>query len=231
MFTLDEVVPWGRSFEEYRKMFGLSEGDLGKRIIGCGDGPASFNAEATGRGHSVVSADPIYDFETGQLRERVIEAYDTILEQTNRNSDEFVWSHIRSIEELGEVRMGAMVRFLADFDKGRVEGRYVAASLPKLPFEAQEFQLALCSHFLFLYSAQFDEDFHLRSLLELARIADEVRVFPLLALGGIPSAHLQPVLDKLPAHGLIASIEEVDYEFLRGANQMLRIVRRLQYKV
>jgi hypothetical protein len=45
-FTLDQVVPWGRSFDEYRRMFALSDDDLGLRILGCADGPASFNGEA-----------------------------------------------------------------------------------------------------------------------------------------------------------------------------------------
>jgi len=53
MFTLDQVVPWGRSFDEYRRMFALTDAELGLRIIGCGDGPASFNAEATRRGTAV----------------------------------------------------------------------------------------------------------------------------------------------------------------------------------
>ncbi len=56
---LTEVIPWGRSFDEYRLMFALSERDLVGRILGCGDGPASFNAEATAEGHSVISCDPI----------------------------------------------------------------------------------------------------------------------------------------------------------------------------
>jgi hypothetical protein len=47
MFTLERVVPWGRSFDEYRRMFVLSSDDLRLRILGCADGPASFNAEAT----------------------------------------------------------------------------------------------------------------------------------------------------------------------------------------
>jgi hypothetical protein len=33
MFTLDEVVPWGRSLEEYRRMFALSDTDLQRRIV------------------------------------------------------------------------------------------------------------------------------------------------------------------------------------------------------
>ncbi|HKV39847.1 MAG TPA: SAM-dependent methyltransferase, partial [Blastocatellia bacterium] len=36
---LDKVVPWGRSLDEYRLMFNLSERDLRSKIAGCGDGP------------------------------------------------------------------------------------------------------------------------------------------------------------------------------------------------
>jgi hypothetical protein len=71
MFTLDQVVPWGRSFEEYRRMFALTDTDLASKIVGCGDGPASFNAEATRLGSTVVSCDPIYRFGVEQLRERI----------------------------------------------------------------------------------------------------------------------------------------------------------------
>ena len=71
MFMLDQVVPWGRSFDEYQRMFALTDGDLGVRIIGCGDGPASFNAEATRRGARVVSVDPLYRWEVGQIRDRI----------------------------------------------------------------------------------------------------------------------------------------------------------------
>jgi hypothetical protein len=65
---LREIVPWGRSFDEYRRMFGLSGGDLSGRTLGCGDGPASFNAEATAAGHAVVSCDPIYAATAGDIR-------------------------------------------------------------------------------------------------------------------------------------------------------------------
>ncbi len=40
---LTDVIPWGRSLDEYRRMFLLSPDDLGGRILGCGDGrPASM---------------------------------------------------------------------------------------------------------------------------------------------------------------------------------------------
>jgi hypothetical protein len=66
MFTLDQVVPWGRSFDEYCKMFALTPDDLQLRIVGCADGPASFNAEATAAGLSVTSCDPLYHFSTAE---------------------------------------------------------------------------------------------------------------------------------------------------------------------
>ena len=52
-FTLDNVVPWGRSMHEYKAMFVLYSQDLDSSILGCADGPASFNAEMSEQGHSV----------------------------------------------------------------------------------------------------------------------------------------------------------------------------------
>ena len=92
------------------------------------------------------------------------ETYDIIIEQVTRNRDDFVWTYVPSIPALGRRRMGAMRRFLADFPQGKREGRYVDASLPDLPFDDNAFNLALSSHFLFLYSEQFDLAFHLRAL-------------------------------------------------------------------
>src|SRR5688572_44994 len=135
MFTLDSVLPWGRSFDEYRRMFALTDDDLTHRILGCGDGPASFNAEATRRGVRVVSVDPIYRFEKLQIEERLAATYDQILEQVRRNAGEFVWGEgIRTIDELAQVRMAAMRVFLEDYDAGRVDGRYVNAELRARPF-------------------------------------------------------------------------------------------------
>ncbi len=57
-----DVVPWGRSFDEYLEMFLLTPVDLDKKIIGVGDGPASFNARMFQQGKTVISVDPIYQF-------------------------------------------------------------------------------------------------------------------------------------------------------------------------
>jgi hypothetical protein len=135
-------------------MFALSDADLRLRILGCADGPASFNAEATRRGTAVISVDPLYRWDTRTIRDRIAMTYEQILDQTQRNTHQFVWDTIRSVEELGRMRMEAMQEFLGDYDLGKREGRYVEATLPTLVFPDKFFDLAVCSHFLFLYITQ-----------------------------------------------------------------------------
>jgi hypothetical protein len=223
MFTLEQVVPWGRSFDEYRRMFDLSPDDLRLRIVGCADGPASFNAEATAAGFCVTSCDPLYRFGAAEIARRVADTTEVIIEQTRRNQGEFVWDLIRSIDELRTVRMSAMERFLADFENGKSEGRYVEAELPALPFADDQFELALCSHFLFLYSEQLSGDFHVAAIRDMTRVAREVRIFPLLALGAARSSHVDGVSQRLSNSGFVVTIESVPYEFQRGGNQMMRV--------
>lgn len=223
MFTLDEVVPWGRSFEEYRRMFALTDHELGLKIVDCGSGPASFNAEATRRGGHIVSCDPIYRWSTDQIQERIASTCGTVLDQTRRNRDEFVWDSIQSVEALGELRMTAMRAFLDDYASGKAVGRYVDAALPTLPFADASFDLALCSHLLFLYSAQLGQNFHQSAIREMCRVATEVRIFPLVTLDAERSQYVEQIMDECPRWGVEASIERVPYEFQRGANTMMRI--------
>ena len=219
-------------------MFVLRDADLRRGILGCADGPASFNAEATRRGHRVVSCDPLYRFSAEEIRRRVTETAGEILAETRKAKDDFVWDVIPSVAALERLRLGAMETFLADFEADRTAARaaeaeeprrgarYVDAELPSLPFPDGAFDLALCSHFLFLYSAQFDAEFHRRAIVEMCRVAGETRIFPLVALGGVPSPHVEPVADALRAAAFDVSIEPVPYEFQRGANQMLRVGRK-----
>lgn len=225
MFTLDRVVPWGRSFDEYRRMFDLSDRELHLRILGCGDGPASFNAEATRRGIHVTSCDPIYRWDAAEIRDRIEATYGEILEQARKNAHQFVWDFIGSVEELGSVRMAAMNDFLQDYPAGKAQGRYIDADLPALPFADASFDLALSSHLLFLYTTQLGEAFHRSAIRDMCRVAGEVRIFPLLALDGRRSPLVEQIADELADSAFDVSIEKVPYEFQRGGNQMMRIRR------
>jgi len=97
----------------------------------------------------------------------------------------------------------------------------VPASLPSLPFPDSEFDLALCSHFLFLYSDHVDAAAHLASMRELCRAASEVRVFPVVSLDGKTSRHLDFVMTALADDGIAVSLQPVSYRFQKGATEML----------
>ena len=146
-----------------------------------------------------------------------------MLTQLGENESKYVWDGISSIESLGKIRMSAMNNFLSDFAAGKAEGRYIPEELPQLSFENKGFDIALSSHFLFLYSDMLSLDFHLRSIQEMLRVADEVRVFPILTLDGIRSPFLTPLVEGLTKHGFNPELRRVSYEFQRGGNEMLLV--------
>lgn len=223
---LDKVVPFGRSLDEYRQMFALSEDDLARNIIGVGDGPASFNAEMHALGKQVVSVDPLFAFSADDIEWRFYAVVDAIMEQVKATLDDWVWTYHRSPEHLRQHRIDVLVRFIADYEAGKKAGRYVVGELPHLDFRHDEFELALCSHFLFLYSDQLPYAFHRMSILDMLRVAREVRVFPLMTLGLQPSPYVGQLMEELCSLGYTAQIQTVHYELQRGGNQLLSVKRR-----
>lgn len=220
---LEKVIPWGRSFEEYVRMFNLTSSDCPLKILDCAAGPAAFNAIMTRQGNSVISCDPIYQFTPQAIAQRIQETYPVVVEGLKAAFEDYVWTEFNSPEQLGEVRMTAMQQFLEDFPLGLQQGRYQVGELPSLPLANQQFDLALCSHFLFSYSDHFSEEFHLQSILELCRVATEVRIFPLLKVSGEVAPLVSIVREKLQSQGYQTEIQTVNYEFQKSGNKMLRI--------
>jgi hypothetical protein len=218
---LNEIVPWGRSLAEYQLMFSLSDDDLQRKILGCGDGPASFNAEMTAQGKSVVSFDPVYQFSVAEIRQRVADTYETIISQVQENRDRYVWHDFSGVEALGKARLLAMEKFLADYEIN--QQRYLCQALPHLDFADAEFELCLCSHLLFLYAEQLSLAFHIAAIKELLRVATEVRIFPLLQLNCESCPYLDPIIQLFSDQGYDVQVITVAYEFQKGGNQMLRI--------
>lgn len=222
---LDRVVPWGRSLTDYCDMFALSDTDLQRSILDCASGPSSFNVELTADGGRVISCDPVYQFSRDQIQQRIDQTYPVIVETLHRTREKFVWDDIKTPEALGEKRRAAMAQFLDDFPGGMSAARYRTDALPDLSFPDRQFDLALSAHLLFTYSEQFDTSFHIAAILELLRVAPEVRIFPLLEnFTNATSPHLAPVLQALSDRGHHAAIEPVPYEFQIGGNKMLRVI-------
>lgn len=224
-FSLDKIVPWGRSLDEYIKMFNLTPEDRKRTILGCADGPASFNAEWTRLGGKVVSIDPIYELSAEQISNRINETAEEVFRKVEQNEHDFVWSDFSSPEDLLKKRLTTMQLFLDDFHEGLERGRYLPAEVLDLPFAAKQFELALCSHFLCLYSEQLTGDFHRSAISELLRVANEVRIFPILELGNAPCRYLNEIIEEFNTEQFSCKIEETHYEFQIGANQMLRVTR------
>jgi len=207
-------------------MFSLTSSDLKLAILDCAGGPASFNAEMTRQGKKVISCDPVYQFTAVEIGDRIQETYHTVIDAVKANVDGYLWNNFESPDQLGEVRMKAMQEFLEDFPSGLQQGRYMTAELPVLPFENGQFDLALCSHFLFT-DPRLSKNFHLEAITQMCRVAKEVRVFPLLGgSSGVESPHLNPIVTELENTSFHVKREKVDYEFQKGGNEMLRVSKK-----
>lgn len=224
-FQLDSVVPWGRNIDEYRAMFMLTDDDMKNRIAGFGDGPASFNYQATESGYDVTSFDPVYRFSKEQLEARIEEVRSVVMKQMADNRDNYVWHKIRSLEELEAVRMSAMNMFLQDYEKGLSEKRYICHELPdKVCYPDNSFDIGLSSHFLLMYTS-LGYDFHVAAISEMLRVCKQVRIFPLCDLDSKASGMIGSVIAHF-RKGYDVDIVRTDYEFQKGADRLLIINKR-----
>jgi hypothetical protein len=223
-FRYKDVVPWGRNYDEYVRMFDLNEAELTLKILGCGDGPASFNHECNQRGGNVVSVDPIYNLTRHEIQRRITETYDDVLNQTRKNKEKFKWDRIESVDELGRVRMGAMELFLDSYEQGKLDKKYMPGSLPNLPFADNEFEISLSSHFLFLYTDNLSYGFHVEAINEMLRVSKEARIFPMLDVNASKSPYVERIIAEFQMEEI--EIRKVDYEFQIDGNELLIIRKR-----
>lgn len=221
-FKLNNVVPWGRNMEEYESMFLLNEEDMKKKIAGFGDGPASFNFEAHCLGYDITSYDPIYQFSREELEGRIEEVRGVVMQQMSENMDTYIWTKIRDLNQLEQIRMNAMKLFLNDFEAGLSEHRYRYHELPNcLPVGDNYYDIGLSSHFLLLYT-QLGFDFHIKAISEMLRVCKEVRIFPVVALDASQTDMISNVIDEFKKTYDV-ELKETNYQFQKNANKMLLI--------
>lgn len=221
-FQLNNVVPWGRNMEEYKSMFLLNEEDMKKKIAGFGDGPASFNFEAHCLGCDITSYDPIYQFNKKELEKRIEDVRGIVMQQMSENMDNYIWTEIRDLNQLEQIRMDAMRLFLNDFETGLSEGRYRYHELPNcLPIEENYYDIGLSSHFLLLYT-QLGFDFHMKAIGEMLRVCKEVRIFPVVDLDACQTKLISDVINEFKKKYDVA-LKATNYQFQKNANKMLVI--------
>ncbi|ARM35111.1 hypothetical protein [Legionella longbeachae] len=218
-----KLVLWGHSVDEYREMFDLSQEDMNSRILEYGCGPSAVNAQQFQGAHQVVSCDPLFVLDKDTLSSKAIMIFAQMADEVRKEQEQFDFSRNGGLEQLLAYRQEGMKSFFADYEKGKAEGRYLGAADFHLPYSDFSFDFALSAHYLFADLEDQTVDFHLNVIRELARVAKEVRIFPLNDMEGKSSELLGPVLLQLQKNGYGVEIREVNYHLHQSENAMLRV--------
>ncbi|MCC2599915.1 hypothetical protein [Sphingobacterium sp. FBM7-1] len=215
---LNEVHPWGHNLTEYRSIFNLDDEDLHKSIISFADGTSSANSELTNMGHKIISVDPVYQFTRNDLDYRLNE----VISRAKMYQQELPSHEKQNAAAIADSRAAATRTFLADFELGKKEQRYIAGSFPgPFPFSDNSFELGLCAHFLLLYD-NYGLAFHIKAITEMLRICDEIRIYPLVNLTGNKPAILEDLINNFSSCYTVKT-QEVDYGFQGIGTELLRI--------
>ena len=222
---LDQVVLLGRTFEEYSRYFALEESTLRhRRVLDVAAGVSSFCAEANARGIATTAFDRIYELAPEAIQARC----EPDLEAVTRNialAKTYKWDFYQSPEGMRSFRQRAYRAFLSDYRAHR--GRYVAGSLPRLPFGNHSFDLTFVSYLLFVYDEHFDYEFHKRSIREIMRVTGtESRFYPIVTFEARRSPHLERLQGDPDLGHLSFELVQTDFEFLLGSNYFLRVRHR-----
>ena len=205
-------------------MFDLDAESLPNRILDCAAGVSSFVAEVAERGRFAMASDPALALAGERLAELGRDDLARGSAIAEQHSDRFTWDWYGSRDRRTTIRRAALARFLTDVVTH--PHRYVAGALPRLPFGNHTFDLAVCSHLLFTWAEQLGRAWHREALIEMARVAGEVRVFPLVVQGrGEPVPFWDELMEDIAAAGLRTEVRSVPYEFQVGANRMLVVQR------
>ncbi|WP_026292605.1 hypothetical protein [Rubritalea marina] len=220
---LEQVVPLGHSLGQYQRMFKLTEDDLNKKLLGVADGPSSFNAELTAAGGQVTSIDPIYAYTGEEIESQFQSSFDPVRQRLTPNPQDWDWSFQPAPGLMQTRRTCATRSFVDDFKLPSSTDRYKVGELPQLPVNTAQFDIAVCSHFLFFYSDQLSFQFHIDAINEMLRVAREVRIFPLTTLMLNVSPYIEGVLLNFITEGYEVLIEESDYTLVDGYNRVMTI--------
>lgn len=218
-----KLVLWGHHWDEYQDMFALTEADTKKRVLEYGCAASAVNAKLSQLSGRMVSCDPLFALDKATLSTKVSLIFEDTVLRLTRDQAQFDFSRYGSLDALVRYRREGVAEFFADYEAGKAENRYVSVQDYHLPFSDFEFDLAVSAHYLFADLDDQDIDYHVQVLQELARVAKEVRVFPLVDRYGQTSPFLGPVLLGLQQNGYGIEVREVAYHLQEKGNAMLRI--------
>lgn len=138
------------------------------------------------------------------------------------------WGHVmdsdRAMYDLSDADLNSrLLEYGYGTNTSSIEkGHYLQMTGETLPFDDFAFDLALSAHTLFIDSDEQTIDTYLRVLKELARVAKEVRIFPINHDSAL-SPFLGPVLLGLQQENYGVEVRQVNYPVASAGNAMLRI--------
>jgi Methyltransferase domain len=212
----------GRTWKEYMKMFNLKGEDLfNGKILDCASGASSFTAEMSKQGFDVTALDILYDKDPDVLDDKYHDHMEVLIEGL-ASVNSFVWNYFSDVQDLKDKRDEAFREFIEDYRTNNE--RYIKADLTNLPFPDNYFSMVLCSHLLFIYDHRLNYEFHLNTIKEMLRVTSkEVRIYPLVKNKGLKSDFVKNIIKDL--YDVDIKIVKVDYEFRKGGNEMMRIIK------
>ena len=210
---LDTMQFFGRLASDYQAMFGMAlQALVGQRILDCPSGPCSFVAEAVAAGVDAVGVDPLYIHSNAELGARCESDIAGTIKAMSAHGDHYSALDLASY---ADSKRAALQGFLADYEVGRAAGRYVAASLPQLPFADQSFDQTFSAHLLVTYSSPesggilsnspFTEQWHQAAITELLRVTKHaLHVYPTTTRTSPARRHpyLEHIVARLQASGV-----------------------------
>ncbi|PJD92730.1 MAG: hypothetical protein CK424_03885 [Legionella sp.] len=220
---MERAVLWGHHLDEYRDMFDLSHTSFTMRFLEFQSGASAFQAELRQKAAHLVSYDTWFELDKLALQQTIERSFTTRLAQIKTRQNAFDFQRYGSLDKLVAYRRQGLAKFLHDYDLGHAEGRYVGTQQAALPFSDFFFDYALSSHHFFSAVAPQTVAYHVDKIQELARVAKDVRIFPLVDADGVPSSLLGPVILALQQKNYGIEVRDVLYHLQPKGNAMLRI--------
>ena len=213
----------GYSYDDYVNMFDLKPHELhSMRFLDYAGALNGFTSTMMRDNLKSTCVDPLYSIPKVQLEGKIELACLNFKNYLEQHFDDLCIDEDKIEETVQQKRLVAL-RTLESYDAGKNSGCFKEQALPSLELEDNSYDMALCSHLLFTYGDVLSEQFHIDSILELARVAYQVRVFPLVCETGKLSDHIGPVLQTLQEKGYKSEIRQVSHKFQKIGNAMLVI--------
>ena len=217
------AVLWGHHANEYKEMFDLNDDHFSLPLLEYGCGPSALNSTVHDKNSLVVSIDPLFSLGKSDLLQKTTLMFDERALALRSDPLLLDVTAYGGLDAFIAYRKQGMALFFKDYEQGLTAKRYRADAIDSLPFDDFTFNMALSSHYFFGDGNIHSVDDTLSMIKSLARVAKEVRIFPLLNRPSVTSEQLGPVLLGLQQNNYGVEVREVACSLYPAGNAMLRI--------